>query len=459
MNLKTGRWLGCMVTGVAVCLIASSCRTYPDTQSGTGVKAVIEDFGERPQEPELLQKMKSIIIPEMSFRPPATIIDAVDFFKQASHDFDDPNIPPEQRGFSFILKLPVKPSAENESVDDDPFSGRSGESSDIPVIPAMKARNISLYDALKVVCMATDRTFLIEKGRVWVVPFDDPMTMSARTYPIHLERAGKLAAMSEEELKSFFVALEVSWPKYSSIKIDSYGQLAVKNTQENLALLDMLILPRCDFIVHVEVQILAFQAKDIEKLQLAEGVSEASLRGLRKAGKAKPVATASALTEENQEAMVKAVQEVIYPSEWAWVTADAGEPGAKQPSRLSMAGAFFEPQNFTMRETGMILQFIPQISNEDGSLIKMTLRPQWVTLERWEPLPVIGLTSGGKRQVIQLNQPVFNTTSFETQVNVNDGDTILLGTASTPDGKWVHAVFLTVKRVVKRAKTPGVLNF
>jgi len=200
-------------------------------------------------------------------------------------------------------------------------------------------------------------------------------------------------------------------------------------------------------VTHVEMQLVAFQTKDIEKLLLAGGVSKASLMALWKAGKAKLVATASAITEENQETIVKAAQEVLYPSEWAFVAAYAGEPGTEQPSRSPKAGAFFEPQNFTMREAGLILQVIPQGASADGSLVKMSLRPQWTALERWEPLPVVGLTADGKRQTLPLNQPVFSATSFQTHVYARIGETTLIGTASTPDGKWVHAAFLTVKRV------------
>jgi len=182
MNLKTVRWTGWMVMGIAVCLMASSCRTPLDTQPETDVKTVTEEYGELLQEPEPLQRMKRIVIPEVSFHPPATIIDAVDFLKQASRDFDDPNIPLEKRGVSFILSLNLKPSAESERVDD-PFSGKLSEIYDIPVMPAMKANNISLYDALKLICEATGMKFRIEPRCVRIVPFDDLTTNAKRPLP------------------------------------------------------------------------------------------------------------------------------------------------------------------------------------------------------------------------------------------------------------------------------------
>ena len=126
--------------------------------------------------------------------------------------------------------------------------------------------------------------------------------------------------------------------------------------------------------------------------------------------------------------MVKAVQEIVYPSEIG---------GGEGTTLLA-------PQNFTMRETGMILQIIPKIL--EGGMIVLALRPQWVTLERWEEYPA-ALATGRRSRTIPFRQPVFSVTSFETQVTIADGDTILLGSSSTTDGKWVNVGFLTAKKM------------
>jgi hypothetical protein len=99
----------------------------------------------------VLKKLKSIVIPEMTFRPPINIVDAVDFLKSASRDYDDPKLPKEQRGVNMILKLPSQPGA-------------------IPEVPAMSARFISLYDAMKLVCDVTGMKFLISGNIVFVAP-------------------------------------------------------------------------------------------------------------------------------------------------------------------------------------------------------------------------------------------------------------------------------------------------
>lgn len=102
----------------------------------------------------LTKKLKNIIIPEMTFRPPATIEDYLNFLKSASRDYDDPEIPLDQRGVNVILKLPPKAK--------------------IPVIQAMSARNLSLYDALKLGCDVTYMKFQISGNLIIVAPRIDP---------------------------------------------------------------------------------------------------------------------------------------------------------------------------------------------------------------------------------------------------------------------------------------------
>jgi|GEM_PF-4402870 len=119
---------------------------------------------EQTMTPEQLvnQKLKTIVLPEVSFRAPATLVDAVEFFKQASRDHDDPKIPEERRGVNFILKLAPSVSAA-------PASATTG----LPVIPAMSARSITLYDALKLVCDVTGMKFRIIGNIVMIVPRTD----------------------------------------------------------------------------------------------------------------------------------------------------------------------------------------------------------------------------------------------------------------------------------------------
>ena len=99
---------------------------------------------------EIVQRMKAMRLPGVAFKPPATIIDAVDFFRQASKDFDSPKIPVEKRGFNFALQT----------------SGSAGA----PVVPRIAASDISLYDALKLVCEIVGYKFDVSGGIVIIQP-------------------------------------------------------------------------------------------------------------------------------------------------------------------------------------------------------------------------------------------------------------------------------------------------
>ncbi|MCL1920559.1 MAG: hypothetical protein FWG50_05690 [Kiritimatiellaeota bacterium] len=430
MSWENGCQRGWVAAVMAVCAMASSCVTRDEAQNGaTAVEAVPEKHeatAKKRRSAETLRKMREIVIPEISFRPPDTIIDAIDFFYKVGRDYDKPENPEDGYGFSFILKLPSSHSSMDDNIFAPDGSAGTDDDRDVPVIPAMSARFISLHDALKLVCDATGMRIRLDGALVMIVPVWDHEEVEQRIYDVSPDQHERMRTVTDD-LKLFFAGMGVRWPEGSSVEYDKgFGKLFVTNTPEQLVLLDQIILPCpvCGFNrrhhVYAEVQIVAFRARDVEKLLLNGGMTKAALMALRKAGKSKPVATASAVANLEQEFCVKAVREVLSPN------VPHGES---------------DPNHFTMREVGMIFQAIPTIGCEaEDTFVEMSLRTQWVTQERWGPR----------------RQPVFGTTNFETQVKVNDGDTILLGSTTVPDGKWVHAGFLTVRLVQLQPPRQGV---
>ena len=86
------------------------------------VKRQTGDDPERTMEQDIERRMKEMRLPTISFKPPATIIEAVEFFRTASKDYDRPDIPVEKRGFNFSLKTPqgaIKQQAAQEEESDD----------------------------------------------------------------------------------------------------------------------------------------------------------------------------------------------------------------------------------------------------------------------------------------------------------------------------------------------------
>lgn len=98
------------------------------------------------------RRMKETILPSFSFRPPATIVDAVEFFKRAAVDHDPRRnkLPIEQCGFTFVLKLST--------------DGCDKDGKRLALIPNITATKISLWDALELVCRLTGYTFEVTDG-------------------------------------------------------------------------------------------------------------------------------------------------------------------------------------------------------------------------------------------------------------------------------------------------------
>lgn len=123
------------------------------------------------KEQALVAKLKAITIPEVTFRPPATIIDAMDFFYQASADYDDPEIHVKQRGISFAVKNPALLMCKPRPEDNLPvISAKEAPEGEGPIISALSARFCSLYEAVSNVCEKVDARFMIRDNTVVIYP-------------------------------------------------------------------------------------------------------------------------------------------------------------------------------------------------------------------------------------------------------------------------------------------------
>jgi len=272
-----------------------------ETAAETVKKQVGED-PERTQEQDIERRMKAMRLPVISFKPPATIIDAVDFFRGASKDYDDPKIEVEKRGFNFVLKTPVgalKQQAQQEEASDDFASNGEEEatasSNGLPPIPTITASDISFYEALKLVCDSVDYKFII-RGPIVMVMQKDMSTaeLLSRKYDVldaFLERMtaassdvkemksagfGGSSKKSEDEgenqekdWKAFFEQMGVKWPEGSTIMyIKTLGKLYVRNTRENLAefekvLQEMGSQPK---LIEIETRFVEVSQEDLNSL-------------------------------------------------------------------------------------------------------------------------------------------------------------------------------------------------
>ena len=89
------------------------------------------------------------------------------------------------------------------------------------------------------------------------------------------------------------------------------------------------------------------------------------------------------VTKSGQEAIMKVVTEYIYPTEFE--VQEVNTSGGSSTSSATHVPVPFmvEPQNFEMREVGVILQVVPEVSAE-GQMINLLLNPQVVSEPVWK---------------------------------------------------------------------------
>ena len=267
------------------------------------VKAQTGEDPERTQEQDIERRMKEMRLPTISFKPPATIIDAVDFFRGASKDYDRPDIPIEKRGFNFVLKTPVgaiKQQGADEDQADDFSSNDSAESSatanGLPPIPTIQASDITFHEALKLVCDSVEYKFIVRGSVVMVMPKDmSTAELLPRKYNVpeafidrvnsasdevkQLKAAGGFGGGSkkqddgeesqEKDWKGFFEQMGVKWPEGSSIThVKALGKLYVRNTRENLAEFEKVLeeLGATPPLIEIETRFVEVSQEDLNSL-------------------------------------------------------------------------------------------------------------------------------------------------------------------------------------------------
>ena len=263
-------------------------------------------------EQSIEKRMKEMILPSISFRPPATIIDAVDFFRQASKDFDRPEVPVDQRGFNFVLQLEnvlTAGNAEGGAADNNAggnanafgaaaAAGDEAAPGDVPVIPTVNASNMSLWESLNLVCKVCKPAFKFQvKGNVIMVmpksmTTDELVTRSYNVVEDFVDRMNNASSElknqgagefggggnnnsdsgegeQENDWKAFFSDLGVQWPNGAKIKyIKALGKIRVTNTEEQLAVLEDALkdLNATPNMIEVETRFVEVAQEDLNSL-------------------------------------------------------------------------------------------------------------------------------------------------------------------------------------------------
>ncbi len=132
------------------------------------------------KEKALSAKLKGITIPEPRFRPPATIIDAIDFLYQASSDYDEPALSVDRRGVNFAVKNPGLMVYRHGNADYLPeIASKKSLAEERPSISALSVRFCTLLEALTNLCAYVDARFMIRDNTVVIYPAAETNAPSA----------------------------------------------------------------------------------------------------------------------------------------------------------------------------------------------------------------------------------------------------------------------------------------
>jgi len=264
------------------------------------------DYEFEKQRKEMMEKMKSIKIPEIDFRQ-ANIYDVIAFLSDASIENDRSEIKEgEKRGVDVILDLGRAGAIAQpaEAVADDPFAetlapgagGGAAAGGEIPLI-TFHARYVTLLEALRIVTSVAGLKYTIRGTVVMVVPLDAPdADIIVRMYdvvPGVEERIGVIATefgsgggRAEEgdfisigasdlgsrergDWKAFFKELGVPFPEGASIRyVPSIGKIIVANTPNNLAVFEQVLaaLNVVPSQIEIEARFVEVLQKDVNSL-------------------------------------------------------------------------------------------------------------------------------------------------------------------------------------------------
>ncbi len=128
------------------------------------------------------------------------------------------------------------------------------------------------------------------------------------------------------------------------------------------------------------------------------------------------------VTKAGSPATIKVVTEYIYPTEY---DVEMLETSNDTGTTTTYSGAVVEPQNFNMREVGVILEVTPTVT-DDGSMIDLALAPAVVSEPIWKNYGSTYPSLTGE-VTLPMEQPFFPVRSVATTVQIYNGATIVMG--------------------------------
>ena len=342
---------------------------------------------------QFIELLRSWTLPQLQFRK-APIADVISSFQRASVQLDS-----KVAGLEFIY-LPGDPP--------------------IKIAPVtFSIQDASMEEALSRLCNIAGLKYLIRNGKVIIAP------VGVRIDPL-IERTPRidLGQFDHMQLRDVLAMLGVEWPEGSSIKsIPVLGVAEVVNTAKNMRKIEKLINSDLFAMSHIEIEahFVEYDLDDLADLAMDGIISAEALMKLRKKGKGTLIAAPRVVTKSGQQATVKGVSEIIYPTDFSldypYRTNSISITTNTPPMALS---------GFETREVGALLEVLPEMSMQ-GHLINLTLTPQIVHTPTWHKYEAHFVDDNGNKRTSTAEQPFFHVETVTTSVALDNGGTVLIG--------------------------------
>ena len=251
-------------------------------------------------ETKIRQKMNNIVIPEIEFRQ-ANIADVISFLGDASREYDEADVPANERGVNFVLDIgdvgggdaPADDGFGGGGLFDMPQDNAAANPSGIPLL-TIKSHYVTLLSTLDLIMDMAGLKYRVQGNVVKIMPKNKADgTLIHRMYNVlpsidqHVLTIGSTSEGSgsssdpfrmtggesegTSDWKEFFGKLGVGWPDGSSVNyMPSIGKLVVNNTADNLATLEQVLgaLNVTPFQVEIEVRFVEVGQTDLNSLGL-----------------------------------------------------------------------------------------------------------------------------------------------------------------------------------------------
>ena len=117
--------------------------------------------------------------------------------------------------------------------------------------------------------------------------------------------------------------------------------------------------------------------------------------------------------------------EYIYPTDYDVQMSSYEQRGSNDWVRVREHGfATVEPQSFTMREVGSMLQVTPTLT-DDGQVVDLEMNAQIVAPPEWMDYGMQLPSANGGSYALPMKQPFFPVASSDTKLTVAPGETVL----------------------------------